>query len=97
MGLDSLMAVELRNLLGKALDLKRPLPVTLVFDYPTVLAISEYLAKEVLNFEDGPQTAEAAEAVKDSAAGVNTSMLESIEELSDEDVDRMLKAMSKGN
>ncbi len=97
MGLDSLMAVELRNLLGKALDLKRPLPVTLVFDYPTVLAISDYLAKEVLNFEDGPQTIDAAEAAKDSATGVNTIMLESIEDLSDEDVDRMLKAMSEGN
>jgi hypothetical protein len=43
MGLDSLMAVELRNLLAKAG--RAPLPVTLLFDYPTLDALSGYLAK----------------------------------------------------
>ena len=43
MGLDSLMAVELRNLLAKAG--RAQLPATLLFDYPTLDALSGYLSK----------------------------------------------------
>ncbi len=40
-GLDSLMAVELRNSLGQRVG--RPLSATLVFDYPTVNALARWL------------------------------------------------------
>ncbi|MDC3955567.1 type I polyketide synthase [Polyangium jinanense] len=40
-GLNSLMAVELRNALSKRIG--KPLPATLVFDYPTVGALARYL------------------------------------------------------
>jgi myxalamid-type polyketide synthase MxaC len=50
MGLDSLMAVELRNALADAVA--TPLPATLLFDYPMVTAIAEFLMKEVLSFDD---------------------------------------------
>jgi NAD(P)-dependent dehydrogenase (short-subunit alcohol dehydrogenase family)/acyl carrier protein len=42
LGLDSLMSVELRNLLGKAVE--QTLPVTITFDYPSVVALSDHLA-----------------------------------------------------
>lgn len=47
LGLDSLMAVELRNLLRKGLPLERALPATLVFDYPTPEALTHYLMGEL--------------------------------------------------
>jgi acyl carrier protein len=52
LGLDSLMAVELRNVLGQRLALKRSLPATLVFDYPSVQAISDYLLRQVPEFAE---------------------------------------------
>jgi aryl carrier-like protein len=41
MGLDSLMAVELRNQLSAALE--RPLMATLLFDHPTLSALANFL------------------------------------------------------
>jgi len=41
LGLDSLMALELRNLLAQALV--RPLKATLLFDYPTIRGLAQYL------------------------------------------------------
>ncbi len=95
MGLDSLMAVELRNLLGKALDLKRPLPVTMVFDYPTITAIRDYLARDVLNLQTETPAASSTLTEKTAVDG-KSAMLESIEDLSDDDVDRLLAEMNKG-
>jgi acyl carrier protein len=45
MGMDSLMAVELRNLLQTSCGFS--LPSTLVFKYPTIQDLVEYLAKEL--------------------------------------------------
>jgi microcystin synthetase protein McyG len=49
LGLDSLMAVELRNRLGR--DVEQPLPVTVLYEYPNVAALTEFLARDVLALE----------------------------------------------
>ena len=46
LGLDSLMAVELRNLLAKAVN--RGVPATITFDYPSVAALADFLASDAL-------------------------------------------------
>jgi acyl transferase domain-containing protein/acyl carrier protein len=50
LGLDSLMAVELRTALGRRVGAS--LPATLAFDHPTPEAIARYLLKEVLAVPD---------------------------------------------
>jgi epothilone polyketide synthase D len=49
MGLDSLMAVELRNSLAEAAG--QPLSATLLFDYPMVIAVADYLLDNVLKLD----------------------------------------------
>ncbi|NTU85094.1 MAG: KR domain-containing protein, partial [Chloroflexales bacterium] len=50
LGLDSLMAVELRNRLSHSLE--RPLPATLLFDQPTVEALATHLGDMLVGERD---------------------------------------------
>ncbi len=85
LGLDSLLAVELRNNLGTAIG--KTLPATLLFDYPTVDALTDVLLRE-LGVDDAAATAAASSPPPAGA-------LASIEELSDEEVERRLAARAR--
>jgi acyl carrier protein len=87
LGLDSLMAVELRSLLSTELGLARSLPATLVFDYPTIAALTTYLAEEVFLWGRAP-VPRVETPPEDDLAGI----LDRIEGLSTEEVDRIYSA-----
>jgi NAD(P)-dependent dehydrogenase (short-subunit alcohol dehydrogenase family)/acyl carrier protein len=54
LGIDSLMSLELRNRLQT--DIGQPLPSTLVFDFPTVGALVDFLAGKVIKAEPPAET-----------------------------------------
>ncbi|MBU8894068.1 SDR family NAD(P)-dependent oxidoreductase [Corallococcus sp. M34] len=60
LGLDSLMAVELKNRL--AASLQRPLRSTLLFDFPRIEALVEHLGRDVLGVFPPPEPAAALPA-----------------------------------
>ncbi|MGE3267190.1 MAG: SDR family NAD(P)-dependent oxidoreductase [Chloroflexota bacterium] len=96
-GLDSLMAVELRNLLGTALEPGQVLPATLAFDYPTVTAITNYLVDEVLGVATTDSEAVATPAARNVngttapvvAGTTSATALKALVDLSDDEIDRL--------
>ena len=81
MGLDSLLAIELRNRLGRALG--RKLPATLLFESPTINTLGDTLIAEFIEPTTGLTV-----ALSSQSAGV--SVFDGIEDLSDEELDIML-------
>ena len=83
LGMDSLMAVELRNYLQNILE--RSIPASLVFDYPNVEALAEHFIKEIFdesNDSSNPQPEAEAEAIAKSNLD--------IDDISDEEAEEML-------
>ena len=78
LGMDSLMAVQFRNLLQKDLGLKEAIPATLIFDYPTVEGMAEMLLGKVSGM--APVKPEAAPAwrpvTEDQLAGLSEEEVE---------------------
>ena len=93
LGLDSLMAVQLRNLLESGLGLGRILPATLMFDYPTIDAISKYLLQTLDS--NGVQGVPATHVERQST-GSTAKRAQEIEALSDDEVEaRLLKRLER--
>ncbi|MFH0993935.1 MAG: type I polyketide synthase, partial [Pseudomonadota bacterium] len=83
-GLDSLMSVELRNLLSEGLDIS--LPVGLLFNYPSVNDLCRYLA-ELLKID--PENASGGR--DGSAAGKNEDEFAYIDEMDPDELEAMIK------
>jgi acyl transferase domain-containing protein/NADPH:quinone reductase-like Zn-dependent oxidoreductase/NAD(P)-dependent dehydrogenase (short-subunit alcohol dehydrogenase family)/acyl carrier protein len=90
LGLDSLMAVDLRNGLGNALG--RNLPATLLFDYPTVIALAGYLSRSVLGLDEAPP----GTVRPPSPVSGGSDVLDQIENLDDDEIDRLLNERGTG-
>jgi NADPH:quinone reductase-like Zn-dependent oxidoreductase/short-subunit dehydrogenase/acyl carrier protein len=80
LGLDSLMAIELRNRLGQIAG--QSLPASLLFDCPTIAAVADFLAQQVFAtlLEEGPPLVLPAPSVPASDP----------DQLSEQEVDALL-------
>jgi SAM-dependent methyltransferase/acyl carrier protein len=90
LGLDSLMAVRLRNQLQKRLGLAKKLPATLVFDYPTIRQISTLVVAAVVgeSTADGRDTSTGAVSEDDGEAREAE-----LAKMTDEEVEAMLERL----
>jgi acyl transferase domain-containing protein len=84
-GLDSLAVVELTTHLQVSLG--RPLPATLVFDYPTIKALADYIAREVLSWDS--LGASHTETQESSRIDDETTVTK-LEQLSEEEAEALL-------
>ena len=85
--MDSLMAVQLRNVLGAALALERSLPATLMFDHPTIDALAAFLVTRLR----GPSpSASAASPTAVPLPSVPSPREVAVATMSDDEVERLV-------
>jgi polyketide synthase 12/myxalamid-type polyketide synthase MxaB len=96
LGLDSLMAVEFRNALATAVGDR--LPATLLFSYPAIDDLTRFVEGLLFPVGQNRNSQAAAQAApRDSEPATAASdVLNAIDELSDEEVDRLLAEKAGG-
>jgi malonyl CoA-acyl carrier protein transacylase len=93
LGMDSLMAVQLRNGLARAVQSERPLPSTLMFDYPSIDAIAQFLV-ERLSAAPLPVVTAAAAAPRTETTALDAA---AVAAMSDADIEKLLEERLGGN
>jgi acyl carrier protein len=88
LGFDSLMSVQLRNALVDSLKVN--LPTTLVYDYPTVEALTDFISQGAFYAIFSDETEKAENADDDLARQAETKDERDIEILSEEDANAFL-------
>jgi acyl transferase domain-containing protein/acyl carrier protein len=83
LGMDSLMAVDMRNGLGRMLGTS--LPTAILYKYPTAKDLADFILEEFIHFDEPPE-----EQKKPVDAMLN---LDALEGLSDREIDAMLEAL----
>jgi acyl carrier protein len=81
LGLDSLMAVELRGRITNALGLEKPLSATIAFDYPTLDALADHLEDVIVGIV-GPEPVSLADPLAARA--------DELEHLDEEEIEALL-------
>ena len=84
LGMDSLMAVQLRNRLSRGLGVAKPLAASVMFDHPTIDALSAYLLSAL-----APAPAEAAPTPVPPRPSLRT---EEVAAMGDADIEALLEA-----
>jgi acyl transferase domain-containing protein/SAM-dependent methyltransferase len=85
LGFDSLMAVQLRNLLSKGVGLERPLPASLMFDYPTIEALAANLLERIVPAAPAAKTQKTTPAAAPAVLGK-----EAVSAMSDAEIEALL-------
>ncbi len=91
LGVDSLMALELKNRLQTRLNLNTKLPSTLIYDYPSIEAVAGYL--EQVLFNPGSEPASPAEPSAPDPGGTGAVGLD---DLSEGEIESLLLKKIKG-
>ncbi|MEK9501490.1 beta-ketoacyl synthase N-terminal-like domain-containing protein [Gaopeijia maritima] len=94
LGVDSLLAVRLRNRLKKTLELPFALPSTLIFEHPTIEAIAAFIEARAEAAASAPEPGAraAVDPIAAPAEAASAPEASSILELSDAEVEAMLLA-----
>ena len=91
-GLDSLLSIELRNALSSDLEIK--LPATILFDYPTLVALTNHLFIDVLEMRPNEDAAQPGQTAQQGS--VKQDVVKAVADLSEDEVERLFQGKMAG-